>query len=400
MSVENQLSDIIKESTKLKVSMIGIGNAGCQAADLAYKAGHSVMAINSSAKDLDYHLLNKEIPTAVIGNKRGAGKDRNIAKEFMKAELVSILDNPDFNSVVSAADVVVVVASTAGGTGSGAGPLLTNRIMAKYPNKIVIFFGILPKHSESAQAQYNTLECMNEVTNEKLGMTYILADLHYFEDDPNEDAFRRTGEYIVDCMNVIRGDYLNRSPYGMIDENDMLSILSTPGLLAIYHKDKITQKETENTTLQSIMVKAISSSPAAPMQRDKVVHNMGIFINATDQLDDPHCKAGDFSELEKFIGNPLVTFLNYAVVSKPTAELGVILSGMNKPIDRLDECAEIAKKCNAIFQERDVGDMSKTMAEMGAIRAARDSSHRSQILGIATIANDSEDVASDIPDIF
>lgn len=49
------------------------------------------------------------------------------------------------------ADVVVVVGSTAGGTGSGIGPLLSNRIQATYPSKICIFFGVLPKHSESAK---------------------------------------------------------------------------------------------------------------------------------------------------------------------------------------------------------------------------------------------------------
>ena len=387
------------KDSKLKITLVGIGNAGCQAVDLAKKHNHTVFAINSSAKDLDEHLVDKSIGSFIIGNHRGAGKDRRVAKQFMTAELARLLDYEDFVTAVEPADVVVVTGSCAGGTGSGAGPLLANRIQAKWPNKIVLFFGILPKNNESAQAQYNSLECMNEVTSAQLNMGYMLADLHAYEDLPNEEAFRKCAAYIVDCLNVIRGDCMTRSPYGMIDENDMLNMLATPGYIAIYHRTGITQKDLDSKTTQSIMISTIMNGEAAPMQRDKVVRNMGVVVNTTDQQDDP-CKAGNFEELENYVGHPLATFMNYATDAKRTAEIALIFTGMSKPYDRMQDCTEIAKKCQALFADRDTGEMADELREVMAIKESRRNNHRDQILGVATKAVSNDAVLNDIPDIF
>lgn len=386
--------------TKLKVSLIGIGNAGCQAAEVAHKKGHAVFCINSSQRDLDDRILNKEIPSILIGNKRGAGKNRQNAKEFMKIELDRLFNKtPAFTDVIEDADVIVVAASTAGGTGSGAGPLLVNRLMTVFPNKIVIFLGILPKYSESAQAQFNTIECLNEVTNPRLRMTYMLVDLHKYESDPIEEAFSKTAEYITDCLNVIRGDYLKQSPYGMIDETDMLTILSSEGYLMINHQPNVTKQDLENKSSQSVMVDMIKNTPAVPQQKGKIVRNLGIIVNTTDSENDPS-KAGNFSELEEFVGHPLATFVNYSVeAAKTRCDFSVIMSGMNKPIDRISECTEIAKQCESLFSNVDAGSVEDELHDLEAIRGARSSSNRERILGVNNVRDTGVDL-NDIPDIF
>lgn len=384
---------------KLKIAMIGIGNAGCQAAEAAQKNQHQVFCINSSERDLDDRILSKEIPSFLIGNKRGAGKNRQSAKDFMKVELSRLFnETPAFTDIVEDADVIVVVASTAGGTGSGAGPLMVNRLMTVYPNKVVIFFGIMPKHSESAQAQFNTVECLNEVTNPRMHMTYALSDLHTYEDLPNEEAFKKTAEYIADCMNVIRGDYLKQTPYGMIDETDMLTILSSEGYLMINHRENVTKNDLEGKTSQSIMIDMIKSTPAVPQQKGKILRNVGIIINTSDDDDDPS-KAGNFSELEGFIGKPLATFVNYSVEQKPRSDFSVIMAGMNKPIDRISECTEIAKECEALFNSVDSGSVESELKDLDAIRGARSGSNKNRILGVSNVRKDDIDL-NDIPDIF
>lgn len=389
----------METQSQLKVVLIGIGNAGCQAAELAKKQNHQVFCINSSQKDLDDRVLDKSIPSFLIGNKRGAGKDRQNAKRFMMVEMERLFNNtPAFTDIVDKADVVVVAVSTGGGTGSGAGPLLVNRLMTLYPNKVVIFFGILPKLSESPQAQFNAIECLNEVTNPKLNMTYMLSDLHYFEDKSNEESYRKTAEYIVDCLNVIRGDYTKPSPYGMIDESDMLTILATPGYMMINHVPSVAKTDIENRTVQSIMIDMIKNSPAVPQQKGKIVRNVGIILNTLDQQDDP-CKSGNYSELEEYIGHPLAAFTNYVVESKPRMEIALIMSGMNKPIDRISECTESAKQCEALFHNEDLGSVEDELSDLLAIKESRNNMDRNRIIGSSDAKSD-KSVLSDIPDIF
>lgn len=390
----------MEQSVKLKLSVIGVGNAGCQAVQLAKQHGHNVFAINSSEKDLNDNIVDKSIGAVLIGNKRGAGKNRTTAKEFLKDELKALFNNEQFIEVVEPADVVVVVGSTAGGTGSGVGPLLTNRIQATYPSKVCIFFGTLPKHSESAQAQFNALECVNEASHEALKMPYMLADLSKFENDANDVAFSKMTEYVVDCLNILRGDLLVESPFGMIDETDLLTILAEPGYMSIYHLKDLTQKKLEGKSTQGMLIDEIKNSPATMIQKDGIVHKMGIMINTPEQVDDP-CKAGNFSELQEFVGFPLDTFSNYAVAQTPKGEVALIMSGLSKPVDRMSECTQIAKRFTDAIHKKDLGSVADEMNEVKGVKEAQLSLDRGKIIGTPTERTlAASQVADDIPDIF
>lgn len=390
----------MSQNVKLKLSVVGVGNAGCQAVQLAKDHNHNVFAINSSEKDLNDTIVDKSINAVLIGNKRGAGKNRTIAKEFLKEELKSLFNNSSFLTVIEPADVVVIVGSTAGGTGSGIGPLLANRIQVTYPGKICIFFGVLPKHSESAQSQFNALECVNEASHDSLKMPYILADLNRFEDDANDVAYKKMSEYIVDCLDILRGDLLVETPYGMIDESDLLTILAEPGYMTIHHLNNITQKKLEEKSTQEMLIESIKTSPAVMIQKDGIVHKMGFMINTPEQVNDP-CKSGDFSLIQSFVGFPLDTFLNYSVSNTTKGNIGLIMSGLSKPIDRLSECTAVAKRFTDAINKKDNGSVADEMASVIDVKKAQNDLDRNKVIGLADErAVSAADIASDIPDIF
>lgn len=390
----------MSQNVKLKLSVVGVGNAGCQAVQLAKDHSHNVFAINSSEKDLNDTIVDKSINAVLIGNKRGAGKNRTIAKEFLKEELKSLFNNSSFLTVIEPADVVVIVGSTAGGTGSGIGPLLANRIQVTYPGKICIFFGVLPKHSESAQSQFNALECVNEASHDSLKMPYILADLNRFEDDANDVAYKKMSEYIVDCLDILRGDLLVETPYGMIDESDLLTILAEPGYMTIHHLNNITQKKLEEKSTQEMLIESIKTSPAVMIQKDGIVHKMGFMINTPEQVNDP-CKSGDFSSIQSFVGFPLDTFLNYSVSNTTKGNIGLIMSGLSKPIDRLSECTAVAKRFTDAINKKDNGSVADEMASVIDVKKAQNDLDRNKVIGLADErAVSAADIASDIPDIF
>lgn len=386
------------ENVKLKLSVVGIGNGGCQVCSHLAKNGHRVFCINSSQKDLDESILAKNIPSYLIGDKRGAGRNRDTAKEFMKIELNKLFSNSVFTNLTDDADIIVVIASMGGGTGSGTGPLLVNRIQAMYPNKAVIFFGILPKHSESAQAQFNALDCMKEVSNEKYPMTYMLADLSNFEDCASDEAYQKIAAYALDCMNVLRGDYNSESPYGMIDENDMLTILAETGYMMINRVSNISQKELDKRSIQSMMIDKISHGEAARFQKDRIVRKIGVIINTPSSANDPS-RNGDFSELQEYTGYPLDTFVNYAVCDAPKGDAAVIMTGMSKPIDRMTECKDIALKAEAAFNSRNTGSIEDEMRDLAFIANAKTAS-REKIFNKGLDSASATTIGNDIPDIF
>ena len=61
---------------------------------------------------------------------------------------------------------------------------------------------------------------------------------------------------------------------------------------------------------------------------------MGIITNLPDEVNDP-IKAGNYSELEGYVGKPLATFENYSVSDSPSGSVIVILSGMSLPYNTL-----------------------------------------------------------------
>ncbi len=390
----------LMENVKLRMSVIGVGNAGCQACVKLVKDGHNVFVINSSQKDLDDRIVDKAIPSYIIGNCRGAGRNRDTAKIFLKTELEKLFSTEAFSKMIQDSDIIVVVASTAGGTGSGCGPLLVNRIQTMFPNKTAIFFGVLPKFSESAQAQFNALECMKEVSNDKYPMPYMIADLHAYENDPSDVAYDKIATYITDCLNVIRGDYMVESPFGMIDENDLLTIINENGYMVINHIQGIQQKDLEQHTVQSMLIEQIKKGTAARFQKDKVVRKAGIIINTPEQADDP-CKAGNYEELEEYIGYPLDVFTNYSICDKPKGNAALIMAGMSKPIDRLSECSQIAEKAAAVLKSRDTGSISDEMESIGFLKDSRKDFAQNKITGASKVQKvDASKIASEIPDIF
>ena len=349
-----------EQMTALSYFVIGIGNAGSQVTAAAIREGFDGFLINSSEKDLNDSIVDSNIPAFIIGNHRGAGRDRSTAKEFLKDDLRNLFSNGDFITRIEHSDIIFVVASTAGGTGSGCAPLLVNRIQRMYPNKTVIFYGIMPKYSESPQAQMNTLECLKEVTNTKFPMTYMLADLHAYENETSDVAYKKIIEYIVDTLNVLSGKYMKESPYGMIDENDLLTIINETGYMAVYHIRNLTQTDIEDKSTQSLLIREISRGSAVHIQGDKHVMKMGIIIDTPSRAEDPS-KNSNFEELENYTGVPLDAFVNYSISDGSRGDMALIMSGCSKPMDRIAECTRVADKARALFENTNDEDVDSEL---------------------------------------
>lgn len=375
------MSETLSSTTSIKVGVIGVGNAGGQVAMRAHKAGYNTLVINTSVKDLDDAILGPTIPAIKIGDGRGSGKTRENAMALLNERgnegIKEMMTNPYFKGVADESDIVFVIFSTGGGTGSGIGPYISNLIRRAYKNKLVIAYGILPKVAESVLAQANTIACVDEMAQP--ANTYMLADLDYYGDLPMETAYDRIADHIVETMNVIRGDYFRMSAAGMADERDLLTCISNPGYLAIHAMHDLVEGNMDGLTLQGKLIESMKNSPACRMQHDlRIMMNL-IIANVPEQFHDP-LKHGDYSELNAYVGEPKATFSNYAVDPELfTAEVISISTGLTLPMDRIASIRAKVMENKDRYEDRKAPSLAKDVAVASAMGAA--SSSKDIIMG-------------------
>ena len=350
MENKANIADVIRDKVRLKVSLIGCGNAGSQLVDAAYKVGfHNVFCINSSSRDMDNDVLNANINCFLIGNDgRGAGMHRDAAKTLFKMNFRQLFDNANFKTMCEESDVIFVGTSCSGGTGSGVSPIVVKALKQLYPTKIVIFYGILPRLTASDVELSNSAACVAEIEDlnkgeKPLGIPYLLADLNYYEDVSNEVAFVKVIEKMIFDIQVIAGNYLNYSKYRMIDENDMKVIISPAGYMSIYKLENITQQMIDRESIQSMLIKVIKHSPAVNIAHDCLVDQMAFIYSIPEDMQDG-AKSGDYGEIINYVGRPLGVFENYAIIRGGTAQVILIISGQSYVTPHMTLINEIIRK--------------------------------------------------------
>lgn len=337
-----------KEKVALKVGAICIGNGGGQSGVALYKEGVDVILLNTSSRDLSSEVVPDGVNSYIIQDTndtgRGAGRNREIAKklfeDFMQSE--KLLTSEHFESFVREKDVIFVIASSAGGTGSGIAPTLSYLINERYPNKVIIIIGILPRLSESINSQQNSIQFFKEI--EEMGevgvkFPYALFDLEKYADLDIEEAYSKVAKDVVSMVKVIRGDYSMLTKYGMVDERNMLTMISCPGLMTVFAVDAVKQSDIKEHGVQRIILDKLTTNSNVDAQNDKISKYMGLFLEIDESIDDP-VKKSIYDDIFNVTGEPFEIFVNYGIAEKPTGSFGVMLTGRTTPYDRLSKAID------------------------------------------------------------
>ncbi len=332
---------------KLRIACIGVGNAGNQLISKAYKAGFTdyLFAINTSAKDLADEIVDQHIPSFIAGREgRGAGKNRDKAKQLFKENGNDMFSKEQFLRIVNECDVIVVAFALGGGTGSYIGPALAGIFskMMRESKKFVIAYGVSPKLCDSPQSHYNSLCAVSELQN--IDIPILIDDLSELESLPFDQAYDQVAKNFIEYLRTINGVYSLHSGNGMMDENDMIVAISTPGYQSHYHLSKVTSEMVEEKTLQGYLIDQMKSSPCMNIQKDGRVECMGVITNYPSVMIEKS-KTGDYSEIQSYTGKAKKVFENFGEDgSTSTASMHIILSGMTLPWDKLKRSEEIVRE--------------------------------------------------------
>ena len=259
----------------LLTGVIGCGNAGSQVADLAQTEGFDCFIINSSIRDMsNVHFTQERM--ALIGDGRGVGKNRAKSLENLKMCIKQQIVNAKvFKDFMENKEVIFIVSSTGGGTGSGLAPSLLNILQRMYTNTKFILVSILPTDAESFDTLENTVGYMKELSN--LNCTYMSYDNNKAS---TINGLQEINKQIVEDFKVIRGDYIEDSNTDAIDENDMRQIISVPGRLVIGRVENIDSADLVNELLKD----SITNNNYSTDIDDKGVSVYGVMSSLNTQL--------------------------------------------------------------------------------------------------------------------
>lgn len=336
------------------IGIIGVGNAGGQNAALAAeRLGVDALCLNSSQKDLD--TLGNNVTKILIGDSKGAGKNRDEAKLFVKNSLRGMIGDERVKKFFvggetgEAKDFVFVISSTGGGTGSGAAPLLTEILKSIYTDVNFIIIGILPSVNEAMSAQVNTLEYFKELYETSSGVPYMVYDNEKMCDKAVNVMMEGINAAIVDDIDILRGSHQISTKYSAIDEKDMTSILTTAGRIVIAGAKNIKEKMLDKTTIDELIIEDFKSNAHAETNRDKVVHRLGIISVLDNRCSEKF--DGQVQAVQEFVGTPVETFQHFAIKDGDASSLPndviVIASGLSKLDDRIDRIKERIEEINA-----------------------------------------------------
>ena len=323
-----------------KILVVGMGNGGSQVSNLCEKKYSSIMDcvyINTSAADLEMVSGSMKFKIGETDEVEGSGMNRLRMKNYLRGELPKILQDENFLNMCRGKRYIFVIATAAGGTGSGGAPAFMSVLKGCFPDTNLVLVGILPHIQTSLMAHGNSIEFLEELYETMDDdTTYMIYDNETMSHLSPTNCLEEVNNAIVEDIKIISGIDNFPTPYDSIDEADMETIVSTPGRLHITRVTKdLTEKTLEDISIDDIIIKTIKKSCHAETDRNKKVERWGIITHFTNEVNDLY--VSKFEKLTDFIGTPKERFNHHSI--NPHSEdknfLYLIASGLSPINDRV-----------------------------------------------------------------
>lgn len=320
-----------------KIGFIGVGQAGSNVCEVAETLGYKTLVVNTSPEDLDsLQLVNNRL---LVGRQGGSGKDRNIAKRELKEkykEVAAFVAQRFQNSEI---ELIYVVFSTGGGTGSGMGPLLIDILKTLTPGKLYGAITILPSKDESAVAHANSYECLKELSS--LSVPTIIVDNDKCKAKSKPVLYDTVNEAVIEDLDMLLNSKRSPSKYGNIDTKDIIKLLTTPGVTTIGLLTDINM----SLPLSTQIIHSFNDSPYAPLEMDGVISRIGMIYEVNKDV----VNMINNDEIFNVLGTPLELFEGIYTDAKNSNVISIILSGQSFPLERAKSLLDVVNSSKEKF---------------------------------------------------
>lgn len=314
--------------------VIGIGAAGNKAAINVVENKiidmDSVMLINSTLKDIpaDYKGLKVEYK----GSYGGCGKERSMAKDLIEDNIMNdTIPLEEFlhvNDPKKKAELVVIVTSTEGGTGSGSSILLGNYIQNVYGIQVHMF-GFIGFKSD-VRGLRNTIEWFQEL--EDNFAVECIENAKFLEECRNNKikAEKAANAEFGKKLGILMGNPLRDSDHN-IDPRDLQKIDTTPGFMFIESTnfDKIKNRE----QFESMIIDMIDKTKSLDIA-DITCTKTAVIINIAES-------STDFISYEEILTERYgVSYENYLHIQHEADMpefIAIIIAGVKMPVEEVQK---------------------------------------------------------------
>ena len=309
------------------VRLIGSGAAGNKAAITAVEnqimpISHT-MLINSTLKDIPAEYQNKDGANVkqFIGAYGGCGKERNISYELCK-DFLNVGDDNE-------AELVIIVASTEGGTGSGSVPLIADYI--RHVLGIAVHVFAITGFEDDVRGMRNTVDFFKEMkadyTVECIKNSKFLSDCHGNKIKAEKEANKEFCKKI----SVLMGLQIRDSEHN-IDPTDLLKLSTEEGYMII-ESCIFTEKIKNAEQFERTLVDTLDKSKALDID-DPAMTKLGVIINIKEDNTD-HISYENI--LTDRFGVPYERYVHIQHEEQTMPEfIAFIAAGMKMPNDEVE----------------------------------------------------------------
>lgn len=319
----------------MNVKLIGIGAAGNKAAINAVEnkviAMENVMLINSTLRDIpkDYKGLKIEYS----GSYGGCGKERNIALDLATKNLqdgtIPFEEFLCLNDASKKAELVVIVNSTEGGTGSGSSILIGKYIRRRFGIRVHMF-GFAGFQAD-VRGLKNTVEWFQEL-EEDFAVECIENSKFLSECRGNKiKAENAANAEFAKKLGILMGNPIRDSSHN-IDATDLLKVAGdTKGFMFIEtaNFEKIKNKE----QFEEVVINMIDNSKSIDV-RGVVAKRTAVIINIMND-------STDYISYEDIIaeryGETYENYLHIQHEADMPEFIAIIIAGAKMPVEEVQK---------------------------------------------------------------
>lgn len=319
----------------IKTQVIGIGAAGNKAAMELIKSNvvplKNVLLVNSTSKDIPEEFSSNDGKVVQIGTDdlNGCGKEREEGKALaLKALQSNKLDLDAF--LYPDIDIVTIVTSTEGGTGSGASVIIAKYLKEVLKMNVHVF--AFTGFEEDTRGLLNTVEFFKDMSDEYT--VQVVRNKKFMQATNNNliKAEELANKEFAVRMDVLLGNSIKASNQN-IDDTDLFKIATNPGYMDIQYKE-IGEKVRNTSQFNDIIKEMIDDSKGMDIN-DPSQTLMGVIVNMpeneTSSIDH------EFNGLVDHYGFPFEKFKHIQNEKGMSTFIAFICTGMKIPVQEIQD---------------------------------------------------------------
>ena len=363
----------------LNGQIIGIGAAGAKAALAALNAKvvsdiSDILLINSTERDIPVEYLNNGGLALQIGkntnNMSGCGKEPAQAEEYI-IEAINDGSLPKYlNSFIKpTTQKVYVVASTEGGTGCGAAPVVAAYINSKVEidedgNTMPVHVFAFTGFEEDSRGLKNTVRFFSKLSD-TLTVEVIRNKKFLIETNNNfAKAEEMANIEFATRLSITLGNPIVASDQNM-DERELIKTSTHPGYLNTEYRE-ITEKIKNQAQFDELLQDMIDQSKYMDVS-DRSQKILAVIVNIPEK--ERGCIDNYFKPIREAFGEPFEIFRHIQSDPNLCPFIAFISAGMNLPIDEVKAIQDKYSERSSELRTRSKDDF---FSKLGAIEGDED----------------------------